>query len=161
MTGWFLVIVGLAWVAVFLPAAVRARETTPLTAAQRFKRRMDLIAPQVPRRGGRWVVVPEARAAARIEAFARSQARRRAILKFLAVGTIVTGPIGIFTSGLFSTLAMTFSVSLISYVVLLLGTKRQRQERSEKVRSLGQQRQRRDERVVFQEPARASGGARR
>ncbi|MFP5298153.1 MAG: hypothetical protein ACLGHL_04100 [Actinomycetota bacterium] len=160
MTGWFLVIVGLAWVGVFLPAAIRARETTPLTAAQRFKRRMDLIAPQVPRRQGRWVIVPGARAEARARAFARSQARRRAILKFLAIGTAVTGPIGMIASGLISSLATAFSVSLILYVGLLLGTKRQREEQSQKVRSLAQHRLHRDERVVFQEPIEATGGAR-
>lgn len=160
MTVWFLVIVGLAWVGVFFPAAIRARETTPLTAAKRFKRGMDLIAPQVPARGGRWVVVPGARQQAAAHAFARSQARRRAILKALLVVTVVAGPLGLVFGGALGTLALLSSVSLAFYVALLLGTKRQREERSAKVKELTQPRRARDEDVVFQDPISASGGSR-
>lgn len=49
--------------------------------------------------------------------------------------------------------------SLVFYVVLLLGTKRQRSEQAAKVKDLSERRLASDEQVVFHEPVSATGGS--
>lgn len=74
MTIFFLVATALAWLAVMLPAARRARRSTPYLSAETFKRRMNLVAPARariaryvpepaprPTSSGRYVVVPKVR----------------------------------------------------------------------------------------------------
>lgn len=160
MTFWFLGILGLAWLAVFLPAALRAREATPLSATQRFKRGMDLISPATPGRG-RYVVVPKSSEEIRSRRFRRSQQRRKRILEVLLVSTAASFLLAVFFGGRMWNLNAALAVSLVLYVGLLIGTKRQREEATSKVRHIGGQRTRvPSEDVVFHEPATASGGSR-
>jgi hypothetical protein len=160
LTFWFLLLLGVAWVAVFLPAALRAREAAPLSATQRFKRRMDLIAP--PGSGtGRWVVVPHSTNELRAARFRRTQQRRRKILEFLLGSSALSLVPALVLGGVFVRVGVAFATSLVVYVVLLIGTKRQRQEAAATVRSMERQRPPSAERVVFHEPVTVSGGSRR
>jgi hypothetical protein len=158
LTFWFLILLGLAWVAVFLPAMLRAREVAPLSATQRFKRRMDLIAPSPTARAGRWVVVPSSTETLRNRHFLRLQRRRRRILEFLSIGSALSLLAALGFGGSLWELATAFVVSLSLYVGLLIGTKRQRIESAAKVRTLGARSAAEDE-VVFHEPVSASGGS--
>jgi hypothetical protein len=161
LTGLFLAILAIAWIAVFLPAALRARRATPYSSAQRFKRRMRLIAPPRPpgrRAGGRWVVVPEATEQRARAAFRRGQRRRRRILGFLGLAAVVSGVVAAVKGGSWWELHLALDASLGLFVILLLEAKRRRAERASKVRRL--------ERgpaldFRFNEPARATGAERR
>jgi len=162
LTIWFLAILGVAWIAVFVPAAIRARQTAPLPAAERFRKGMKMIAPSTPPKSksqGRWVILPSVREQARSEAFRRSQARRRTLLVVLILSVLVSIPLAVVLRGSATTASMILTGALFSYVVLLLGTKRQREEQRSKVQPLSPRTPER-EHVVFNEPARATGGSR-
>lgn len=158
MTFWFLLIVGIAWVGVFVPAALRARETTPLSATRRFRTGMNKIAPATGR-SGRWVVVPHVQNA-RARAFLRSQARRRRVLASLSVATGAAAPLALLFGGFWRTLTIVLGVTLVTYVTWLVGTKRQREEQLAKVRSIAPARPPKVDRDIFNEPSRmrAAGG---
>jgi hypothetical protein len=160
LTIWFLAILGVAWIAVFVPAAIRARQTAPLPAAERFRKGMKMIAPSTPpksRSQGRWVIVPGAQQLARSTAFRRSQARRRRALSILVVSSLVSLPVSVVLRGSAVTASLVVWGALFSYVVILLGTKRQREEQLEKVRPIAHE-STEVQPIVFNEPARASGG---
>jgi Flp pilus assembly protein TadB len=85
---WFLAFLAIAWLVVYLPSVWRAREHSPLTAVENFKKRMRLISPRAS--GGRWVVIPEAhRRIAR--SAGHSVLRRKATLIVLLVLVLATG----------------------------------------------------------------------
>ena len=151
----FLGLLALAWIAVFLPAALRARRSAPLSTAERFKRRMSLIAPRAS--GGRWIVVPESYDRLAMSSFRRGQQRRIRILVGLLVAAVATGVVAIFAGGGSWEVHLAVDASLAIYIGLLLEAKRRRSEQVAKLRSLeGRRRQRAT--VTFHEPVRASGG---
>ncbi|MDP9069361.1 MAG: hypothetical protein M3N53_13590 [Actinomycetota bacterium] len=160
MAIWFLLFLALIWAVVFLPGAVRARQRTPLWAAERFKQLMSTIAPPrpaprhaVPRRAagrrgstsGRWIVVPvsEERARER-EAFRRAQRRRRRLLALLVGTAAVSAIAAIAARGVWVDLHLMIDGILVFYVAMLFELKRRRDERFEKVRPLSP--------VVWNEP---------
>lgn len=139
----------------FLPAAVRARRSAPLSTAERFKRRMSLIAPRAS--GGRWIVVPESYDRLASSSFRRGQQRRTRIFIGLLVASAATGVVAIFTGGGAWEVHLATDASLALYVGLLLAAKRRRSEQDMKLRSL-EARRARHAPVIFHEPVRASGG---
>ena len=135
MTLFFLVLLGLAWVAVFLPAAARARQGTPLSTSERFRRRMQLIAPPPASSRGRWIVVPESTDRLAYASYRRGQDRRRRIFLVLLSATSLSFFLSMVTGGMWAvTVAIAFS--LAAYVVLLIGVKRRSQDIRTKIRPL-------------------------
>lgn len=160
MTGLFLAILAIAWIVVFLPAVLRARQATPYTSAERFKRRMRLIAPPRPLGrplAGRWVVVPEPTEQRARAAFRRGQRRRRRILVLLATAALTSAGVAIVKGGPWWEVHLAADLALGLFVVLLLEAKRRRAERVAKVRRL--ERQPALE-FRFNEPVRATGAER-
>jgi len=147
----FLGLLALAWIAVFLPSLVRAREAAPLTTAERFKRRMALLAPRA--RTGRWIVVPESYDRLTRASFQRGQRRRIQILIALTAAAAATFLVALTSGGAAWEVHLVTDASLGLYVVLLRETKKRRDERSRKVRKIGERapRERADE-VTFYEP---------
>lgn len=153
MTFAFLALLAMAWIAVFLPALLRARQAAPLSTAERFKRRLDLIA---PRSGpGRWVIVPESPRRLAQTSFRRAQRRRRRLLVFLLGAAGVSGVAALGAEGGLVEVHLAFDVSLAIYCALLLEAKRRREETVTKVRSLVARRRSRTAEVTFYEPAQA------
>lgn len=155
MTLVFLGLLVLAWIAVFLPAALQARRSAPLSTAERFKRKMSLIAPRPS--AGRWIVVPESYERLATSSFRRAQQRRTRILIGLLVASAVTGVIAIFAGGGAWEVHLAMDGSLALYVALLLEAKRRRNEQGLKLRSL-EARRAQHAPVTFHEPVRAGGG---
>lgn len=156
MTLVFLVLLGLAWAAVFLPAAARARQGTPLSTAERFRRRMQLIAPPPASSRGRWIVVPESTDRLAHFSYRRAQEKRRKIFLGLLTAASVLFLISLVSGALWSLTAVAGS-TLFSYVVLLVGVKRRNEDIRRKIQPL--HRPAADRRAEFQ-TMRASGGAR-
>lgn len=154
----FLGLLALAWIAVFLPAALRARQSAPLTTAERFKRRMSLIAPRAG--NGRWIVVPESYDRLAMSSFRRGQRRRTKIFIALMAAVGVTGVIAAFSGGAAWEVHLAVDASLALYVALLIEAKRRRSEQVTKLRSLGGRRPARVPEVTFNEPVQAGGGGR-
>ena len=158
MTLAFLVILALAWSAVFLPAVLRANRSTPLSASRRFQNGLDKIAPNYR---GRWVVVPKA-GESRHSALRRrrTQERRKNALVVLigtAIGTLLFAP---FMSALW-VVHFVVDFLLLAFVVLLVAAKRRRMESRTKIRPLVPSSSDRSRDPIFHEPVRASGGNRR
>ena len=158
MTLAFLIILALAWSAVFLPAVLRANRSTPLSASRRFQQGMDKIAPNYR---GRWVVVPKAGESNRGAIRRRHQQERRknalVVLIGAALGTLLFAP---FMPVLW---VVHFIVDflLLSFVVLLIAAKRRKEETRTKIRPLTRPSLDAERDSVFHEPVRASGGDRR
>jgi hypothetical protein len=129
----FLVILVLAWSAVFLPAVLRANRSTPLSASRRFQQGLDKIAPNYR---GRWVVVPKAGESDRAARRHRVQQERRknafVILIGTAIGTLLFAP---FMPVLWA-VHLVVDFLLLSFVVLLIAAKRRREESLNKIRPL-------------------------
>lgn len=134
MTYWFLLLLAAAWIAVFLPAVMRARQNAPLSTAERFRRRMELIAPRA--NAGRWVVMPEDRDRLRGRSFRKGQRLRRRLLVLLLSASAASLLAAIVVGGAMWEIALAFVASLGIYVVLLLEAKRRRTERAEVVRRI-------------------------
>lgn len=159
MTVVFLVLLAISWIAVFLPAILRARQTTPMSTAERWRRRMELIAPRHhgPRGSGRWIVVPESRSDLARASFRRGQRRRRRILELMLGACIGSLGAALVLHGHAWEVQLACDASLALYATLLLEAKRRRRERAEKVRSLEQRRRRkRSGSVAWLGPARAA-----
>ena len=58
LTAIFLVALATAWVAVLVPAVIRARNNTPLWSSERFRRGLQVMAPPAYGGSGRWVITP-------------------------------------------------------------------------------------------------------
>lgn len=138
MTLVFLAILALAWIAVFLPALMKAREAAPISTAQRFKQRLELIAPA--RTSGRWVVVPGAARRATRSRERRTREQRKAIFVALLVVATTSGLAAMVAGGALWEVHFALDGSLALFVALLLEDKRRRRERAAKVRSLAERR---------------------
>lgn len=146
--------------AVFLPAALRARQETPLSAAERFKRRMELIAPRATG-AGRWIVVPQSYDRLARSSFRRGQRRRRNILTVILGAAAFSGLLAIVAGGAFVEMHVGLDASLAVYVVLLLDAKKRRLERATKVRSIAPERADREELTFIKEELQAYADLRR
>ncbi len=152
MTAFFLVLLALAWIAVFLPAVLRARQNSPLSTAERFRRRMQLMAPRG--RTGRWVVVPEPYDRLAGRSFRRGQQRRLRIFTTLVAAAGLSGALALFSGGGMWEINLALDASLALYIALLLEAKRRREERERKVHSMAPRRPE----VSFEGRAHAYGG---
>jgi hypothetical protein len=159
----FLAGLAVLWMIVFIPALLRARASAPLSSADRFRRRMDLIAP--PSGSGRWVVVldhPDRRARSslyRARKAARLQRRRRRVLVVLVLAGAGSALAALRWGGE-TAWYVHFAVNAILalYVAALLRASSRRKERLAKVRPI-KRRSRSRENVDFYEAVAA--GARR
>lgn len=138
MTAIFLALLIVSWIAVFLPAALRAKHSTPLATSNRWRKRMAVMAPSGM--SGRWVMVPRAEEEEGEEvrsSYYRSQRQRRHLFVFLIVATFVSGAcaVALRTPSLWE-VHLAFAGSLALYVLLLIRVKRQRAERTQKVKAL-------------------------
>jgi hypothetical protein len=154
----FLILLAGAWIVVFLPAIRRARQTTPLSTAERWRRRMELIAPRHPasRTRGRVVVVPTPRKTLARDSWRRGQRTRRRIFE-LMIGAVIGSFLAaiLWHSDNAWLVQAGCDVSLAAYVVLLVEAKRRRQQRSIAVRRRGRRPVvRRPPQVVWVAPAR-------
>lgn len=159
LTLFFLVALGSAWLAVLLPAAMRARRTTPLSSAQRFKKGMQLIAPPPATSSGRWIVSP--RAGTRIgESRRRALEQRKRIFEALIGVVVGSFALAVFKGEGMWDLHLAADGVLFSYAVLLVGLKRRRLEAGVKIRPLPRDRQDSLETFSFNEPIEAGGSGR-
>ncbi|MEA2461394.1 MAG: hypothetical protein QOH90_1571 [Actinomycetota bacterium] len=154
----FFIFLALAWAAVVLPAVLRARQDDPLTASERFKRRMEMIAPPTRAWKGRWVVVPKT-ADPRSRSYRRQQLRRRRIFEAAVALTALSLVVAILKGGSLWTVQVAFDVACVLFVAYLVGAKRKRRETLTKVRPLVARRAAIEE-ITFHEPVRAYGGRR-
>lgn len=154
----FFVFLALAWAAVVMPAVLRAREDDPLTASERFKRRMEMIAPPTRAWKGRWVVVPR-HADPNSRSYKRQQQRRKKIFEALLALLSLTILAAFLRGGSWWNVQVICDVAAVVYVAYLVGAKRKRREALTKVRPLVTRSKRLDE-IEFHEPARAYGGRR-
>ncbi|HEY7875581.1 MAG TPA: hypothetical protein VIG64_10725 [Actinomycetota bacterium] len=137
MTVAFLVALAAAWIAVFLPAIRRARQTTPLSTSERWRRRMELIAPRhaASRTRGRWVVVPESRKSLARDSWRRGQRTRRRIFELMigaVIGSLVAALLWDTDNAWLVQAGCDLSLAL--YVSLLVEAKRRRQQRFVRMR---------------------------
>jgi hypothetical protein len=135
LTALFLGALALAWIGVFLPAALRARQDAPLSSAEGWRRRMSLLAPRSAQT--RYVLVPARSDRLARAAYQRARVRRIRILAFLAVAAPVSGIVALLAGGSMWEVHIAFDFSLVLYVALLLEAKRRRHERLTKVEPLG------------------------
>lgn len=154
----FLLLLAAAWIGVFWPAVKRAKFDAPLSSAERFRRRLDLIAPRATEEG-RWVLMPEHPDRLQRAAYRRGQRRRTRILIFLAVACAGTLVPAMASGGGMWELQLACDASLALYVFLLLDAKKRRSERATKVHSIGRSRATPAEEVRFYDPVKegASG----
>ena len=152
MTAVFLALLAIAWIAVFLPAALRAQHSTPLKTTNVWRRRMAVMAPDKPDKAsgksgmgsGRWVVVPRTKATEKDQqyrsSYYRSQRQRRHLFVFLIVATLASGAaaVALRTPAMWE-VHLAFAASLALYVLILIRVKEQRAERTHKVRPLASQ----------------------
>ena len=135
MTTLFLVVLVLAWIALIIPAAWRARQTAPFSATERFRKRLELIAPRATSQG-RWIVVPQSRDRLERASFRRGQRRRKQILFALIAGVVATAIAAPLVGGPVWELQILLDASLALYVVLLVVAKQRRAELVRKLRTM-------------------------
>lgn len=128
MTLLFLVVLAMAWAAVFIPAAVRARQQAPVSSTERFKRGMGVLAS--PQRG-RWIIAPGASDRAR----RRVLRRRRSFFTALVIATAASFVIALVRPSLWD-LNLLFVAALVTYVVVLIALKRQEEQTHRKIARL-------------------------
>ena len=127
MTALFLAALAMVWITLLLPATVRAWHRSPLSTAERFKRRLDLLAPRYG--DGRWVLVPQSHQRLARRSFAKGQRLRRRIFLFLLAAAAVSLPMAVVAGGPLWKLNVALDASLAGYVVLLLDAKRRRRRK--------------------------------
>jgi len=152
LTAFFLGLLALAWIAVFLPAVLRARQNSPLSTAERFRRRMQLMAPRA--RTGRWVVIPEPHDRPASRSFRRARDRRLRIFVTLIGAAGASALLALVAGGGMWEVNLALDASLALYVALLLEAKRRREERERKVHRMASRRPE----VSFEGRAEAYGG---
>ncbi len=134
LTETLLVLLGLAWIGVILPATVRARRATPLPATERFKQRLDLIAPRGG--AGRWVVTPRSPEGLATVRLRKIQRRRRRLLAALLWCAVLSLPTAAVFGGRVWALHLGADLILCTYSLMLIEIKRRREERQTKVRAI-------------------------
>ena len=156
MTLLFLIGLGLAWAAVFVPAALRAKQRTPVSSTESFQRGMGLLGAPMVRRG-RYIVMPQSPDRLSRTTYQRSQARRRRAFTFLLAAAAITFFGSVLFGGGLWTLNLLLDAALFVYVSLLLALKQQRLD-SRQVADISARRA--VEEVEFYEPVHATGGGR-
>lgn len=154
----FLVILVVAWAVVVLPAMLRARSSTPLVAAERFKRRMEMIAP-ARAHAGRWVVVPKVHAP-RSRSHKRQLVSRRRTFEALIVTAAALFLVALWRGGRWWDFQILADGVLAIYVSYLIAAKKQREEMVKKVRPLVPRPAKAASEIRFHEPVRAFGSRR-
>jgi hypothetical protein len=96
---------------------------------------MQLIAPPPAGSRGRWIVVPESTDRLAYISYRKSQDRRRKIFLGLLSVTSVSFLLSLMTGGLWG-VTWALGGSFLTYVVLLIGVKRQRDDVRTKIRPL-------------------------
>ncbi|MBA2313665.1 MAG: hypothetical protein H0V97_12835 [Actinobacteria bacterium] len=134
MTRAFLAVLAIAWITIFLPALLRAGRKSPLSTAERFTRRMALMAPKSTR--GRWVVVPESSARLARVSYRRSRQARKRLFIGLLLAAVASGFAALLGAGAMWEVHLAVDASLALYVVLLIETKRRSEEQQRKVTRL-------------------------
>jgi len=134
VTRLFLAFLGVAWVGIFLPAALRARRRTPLPSAEGFKRKQaSLNARSAP---GRWVLVPQS-GDGRVEAVRRrTQAHRRRMFVALLLASVLSAVVAALRGGALWEVHLALDACLGIYVALLIDARKRRSEPSKKVSQL-------------------------
>jgi hypothetical protein len=143
LTELFLIILGAAWLVVFLPRVLIAKRRTPLFQAASWRQRMRSIAAPRISSTGRWVVAP--RSSGAIDRGARralkKRQQRRKLLLFVLLALVPLSLLVALWRGawLWNVHFASYAV-LAVYVALLVEERRVRSEGTEKVRALGSRR---------------------
>jgi hypothetical protein len=138
VTWLFLALLGVAWVAITLPAALRARRRTPLPSAEGFKRKQASLTARSA--SGRWVLVPQS-PSGRVEAVRRrTQAHRRRLFVVLLVAVVLSAGIAAVRGGALWEVHLALDAFLGIYVALLIDAKKRRTQPSKKVSQLAHRR---------------------
>ena len=141
LTTFFLAALAVAWMLVLVPAILRARSQSPFSSTERFRRRMDMIAPRHTR-SGRMIVVldsPHRRAATefgRARREIRRRRRRARFLKLLVACAVISAGVAAWRGEGFWEFNFGIDAVLVLYVGILLERKARKRERTTKVRRL-------------------------
>ena len=138
MAAGFLVLLVLAWVAICVPAATRARERSPLASTLLFKRGLELLGPD---HHGSFV-----QEFGQVPSGSRSQRMAvrwtpTVLLCFLCAGVLGTGLAAVLRGGDMWEVHLATDAALALFVSLLLEEKHRKMERARKVRHLRARRQ--------------------
>ena len=151
MTWLFLALLGVAWVAITLPAALRGRRRTPLPSAEGFKRKQASLNARTA--SGRWVLVPQS-PGGRVEAVRRwTQTHRRRMFVALLWASVLSAAVAALRGGALWEVHLAIDACLGIYIALLIDAKKRRVAPSNKVSQLEQRRPQADppeERVLEQ-----------
>lgn len=142
MAAGFLVLLVLAWVAVCLPAATRARDRGPLASTLLFKRGLELLGPDNHSRflkefGSMPSKAPQRRVVVRWTP--------TVLMVLLCACVLGTGITAVLRGGSLWEIHLATDAALALFVSLLLEEKHRKQERVRKVRSLAVRREARVE----------------
>ena len=135
LTAIFLVALATAWVAVLVPAVIRARNNTPLWSSERFRRGLQVMAPPAYGGSGRWVITPRQEDRRVRRSYRDVQRRRSRLLAWLLLVCLMTGGAAAWRGGWWE-IHVGSDLALGLYVVALLEIKRRRVERVRKVSPL-------------------------
>jgi hypothetical protein len=147
----FLLLLGVAWLLILWPAAVRAHRNTPLWTAARFKRRMSFIAPKAAR-AGRWILTPQTSAVRRRPARGSTTftvRRRKQRFVALLLAAPLTAVAGLRWGGNVWFGHLGADATLIAYMAFLVGAKRKRRA-AQRIRALSERR--RNPEIDFTDP---------
>ena len=136
LTGPFLVLLAIAWIAVLVPAFLRARRSAPLTTTQRFKKGMEVLAAPPPSTAGRWVMVPSNGTPRQSRSAGRVRKQRAILFHLLLLGVGGTLAAALWLQGAWWEIHVATDLTFALYTAGLLETQRRRAERRAKVRSL-------------------------
>ncbi len=138
MTWLFLALLGVAWMAITVPAALRGRRRTPLPSAEGFKRKQASLNARTA--SGRWVLVPQS-PGGRVEAARRrTQAHRRRMFVALLCASVLSAAVAALQGGALWEVHLALDACLGIYVALLIDAKKRRIEPSNKVSQLQERR---------------------
>ena len=138
MTWLFLALLGVAWMAITVPAALRGRRRTPLPSAEGFKRKQASLNARTA--SGRWVLVPQS-PGGRVEAARRrTQAHRRRMFVALLCASVLSAAAAALQGGALWEVHLALDACLGIYVALLIDAKKRRIEPSNKVSQLQERR---------------------
>jgi hypothetical protein len=143
LTELFLIILGAAWLVVFVPRALRAKRHTPWFQAATWRQRMSSIASPSASLRGRWVVAPRSSGAidrgARRALKKRQQRRKTALLVLVALVPL-TFLVALWKGAWLWNVHFGSYAVLAVYVAVLVEQRRVRTEGSDKVRALASRR---------------------